>query len=162
MSRDVPKLPGGKGCKWRHNHRKCRNKVACPLVMSTGDQKNKISFDQVQRWAWYQWNPNSSLKWEKKSVYLIFCHNFPQMVCNFQNLALQLIHPVSKTVLFSLPHSCLYNLLKLFKPETICNGTFCYTTLCGTTWSLWALLVNVNVVFPKLWMAGTAHLTKGW
>lgn len=47
MSRDVPKLPREKGCKWRHSHRKCRNKVACPLPVSTGDKRTKAALIKV-------------------------------------------------------------------------------------------------------------------
>ena len=72
MSRDVSKLPREKGYKWRHNHRKYRNKETSPIPVSVDGKRTKSALIKSQILAWSEWNQNLSRKAEKKSVFFFF------------------------------------------------------------------------------------------
>lgn len=155
MSRDVPKLPREKGCKWRHNPRKCRNKVACPHPMSTGDKRTKSVWSSLS--IGLSLNGTKAYKGGKKNLFIrIFCHNFSKW-CVFSKTELCSLHMWLLAPCHSFPCSC----LRSFKSETICNEIFYCPALCGTKWSLQALGVNVSV-FPKYWTTKTADLSNGY
>ena len=84
MSRDVSKLPREKGYKWRHNHRKYRNKETSPIPVSADGKRTKSALIKFQILAWSEWNQNLSRKAEKKFCFffffLLFCHNIPKCV----------------------------------------------------------------------------------
>ena len=78
MSRNVSKLPREKGYKWRHNHRKYRNKETSPIPGSADGKKIKSALIKSQILAWSEWNQNLSRKAEKILVFWLFCHNTPK------------------------------------------------------------------------------------
>lgn len=74
MSRDVSKLPREKGYKWRHNHRKYRNKETSPIPGSAdGKKKIKSALIKSQILAWSEWNQNLSRKAEI-ILFFFFCY----------------------------------------------------------------------------------------
>ena len=72
MSRDVSKLPREKGYKWRHNHRKYRNKETSLIPVSADGKRTKSTLIKFQILAWSEWNQNLSRKAEKNSVFFFF------------------------------------------------------------------------------------------
>lgn len=80
MSRDVSKLPREKGYKWRHNHRKYRNKETSPIPVSADGKRTKSALIKSQILAWSEWNQNIGGKAEKILSFGVFCHNVPKCV----------------------------------------------------------------------------------
>lgn len=70
MSRDMSKLPREKGCKWRYNYGKYRNKEICPTLVSTSGKRTKSALIKSQILDWSGWNQNLSRKKTTTTVFL--------------------------------------------------------------------------------------------
>lgn len=167
MSRDVSKLPREKGYKWRHNHRKYRNKETCPIPVSTGGKRTTSALIKSQVLAWSEWSQNLSLKAEKILSFWVFCHNIPKCVV-FSKIQLCSL----RTQLLRLDFSPRATLFHIIFRGSLSLRLSVMATLCGANWSLWALLVNVTLCswstgWQKLLVSakagtGKARRLSGW